>query len=402
MFIVFNKTESVCRQDYMYDHETEFMGGGEKCKKVQIIGVQIYEDGNYPRGISVTYLLDGYKSVVKTYLEKLYEDEDLNIHTLNLKHNESIKCLEYRRTKIIQYIKITTTDNYFIEVGSQNQGDYSKFLVPQGCEAHSLIGCMTTGFPFPAMICMAMKIQNQLTGQIEICQNQIDQKTYKNLDLHQHFDVVREIGENFVRIKCLQFFVQNEKISYARIIENNLELPSNIEKQKFKDKQYLHKYFNENFIDIKVIKGFSISYVKNVSEGKRLCPFEARLNPEWRCNEWYEDAIEENYFFGADKLDKNKLETVSIDLQDQEFITKVTGVMNSYISRLDFVTNYGKKYSVGNDYPDFLKDVKVKNIPKSQIPKARLFQMNIPKGSRVVCLAGAFNENFISLNAYYD
>jgi len=31
--------------------------------------------------------------------------------------------------------------------------------------------------------------------------------------------------------------------------------------------------------------------------------------------------------------------------------------MNTYISRLDLVTNFGRKYTVGNNYPDFLKDI---------------------------------------------
>jgi hypothetical protein len=52
-------------------------------------------------------------------------------------------------------------------------------------------------------------------------------------------------------------------------------------------------------------------------------------------------------------LNKGQLYTRHvIDLDEQgEFITKVSGLHTSFISKLEFSTNYGKTYTMGHDYP---------------------------------------------------
>ena len=44
-----------------------------------------------------------------------------------------------------------------------------------------------------------------------------------------------------------------------------------------------------------------MTYTVNVSEEKRLCPLDARLNPEWRCKEWDELKTECCTFYGYDE-----------------------------------------------------------------------------------------------------
>ena len=51
-------------------------------------------------------------------------------------------------------------------------------------------------------------------------------------------------------------------------------------------------------IEVDVMIQFSMTYVINVSEGRKLCPLEARLNPEWRCKEWDETKTDTYTFFG--------------------------------------------------------------------------------------------------------
>lgn len=147
----------------MYNHQEDL----KIYKTIQILSIDLYSDGNYPRGLSITYLLDGYKSEVKTYLNKLFPEEELTNVTLNLKSNERITAIEQFRTKIITKIKIIVSSEKYIEVGNSNGGDHTIVEIPEGYEAHSLAGCMTNGFPFPAIICMFIKIRDLATGVIK-------------------------------------------------------------------------------------------------------------------------------------------------------------------------------------------------------------------------------------------
>jgi hypothetical protein len=41
-------------------------------------------------------------------------------------------------------------------------------------------------------------------------------------------------------------------------------------------------------LDLEFIVSFKLHFTVNVSEGTRVCPMVARLNPEWQCKEWDE------------------------------------------------------------------------------------------------------------------
>jgi hypothetical protein len=51
-------------------------------------------------------------------------------------------------------------------------------------------------------------------------------------------------------------------------------------------------------LEIECLVQFKMTYKINVAEEKRLCPLEARLNPEWRCKEWDEVRSECYTFYG--------------------------------------------------------------------------------------------------------
>jgi hypothetical protein len=58
MFVLYLRSAAASRHDYSFDdHETLKL-----YKNILIDRVDLYCDGNYPRGISITYLLDGWKS----------------------------------------------------------------------------------------------------------------------------------------------------------------------------------------------------------------------------------------------------------------------------------------------------------------------------------------------------
>ncbi len=63
-------------------------------------------------------------------------------------------------------------------------------------------------------------------------------------------------------------------------------------------------YSVTNFIskveDLEFIVSMKFFININVSEGKRVCPLVARLNPEWKCKEWEEERIQTIDFFGFD------------------------------------------------------------------------------------------------------
>ncbi|CDW84468.1 UNKNOWN [Stylonychia lemnae] len=396
LFVLYLKSDVVCRGDLMFDHQKDL----SIYKSVKVIKIDIFSDGNYPRGISITYLLDGYKSEVKTYLTKISPDEEIIKTTLNIKASDTIKSVQITRTKIITFIKITDSAGNYIEVGDNSHGDQFIGEIPDGFQAHSFVGCITNGYPFPAIVGINLNMKHQETGAVKFVQPKQLSITVKNMDLHDHFDLVSKHAQNFVRIKSMIFYTQSEKISLAQLSKNNLDYPPEYQTINPRDLMNLKNKLNETFIDIEVIKGFKFTFVKNVKEDKKLCPFEARENPNWRCKEWYEDDEDEQIFYGV--KNKSKLAQFKIDLGENEYITKVTGIMNTYISRLDLTTNFGKKYSVGHNYPDFLKDIGQKELPRNMIPKPRQFQMNVPKGSRVVGLSGAFNENLITLDAHYE
>jgi hypothetical protein len=52
--------------------------------------------------------------------------------------------------------------------------------------------------------------------------------------------------------------------------------------------------------DLEYIVALKMHFLVNVSDGARVCPMVARLNPEWQCKEWDEERTESYDFFGFD------------------------------------------------------------------------------------------------------
>ena len=122
-FVLYFNTEAVCRDDILFDHASEF----RLYKTIDLIILDIFSDNKYPRGFSVTYLLDGNKSEVRTYLDKSLKvscsseeskEGALQTHTLYFKHNEQIKTVQFKRGRIVHGIKVSTTHGQTIEAGS--------------------------------------------------------------------------------------------------------------------------------------------------------------------------------------------------------------------------------------------------------------------------------------------
>jgi hypothetical protein len=91
--------------------------------------------------------------------------------------------------------------------------------------------------------------------------------SFKGLDLHQHFNPVSTYQNNFRKLTTIEFTTAIKKV---QIIENTIK--------KIEEREHI--------VCIK------LSFLINVSEGVRVCPLVARLNPEWRCKEWDEERTE--------------------------------------------------------------------------------------------------------------
>ena len=72
-----------------------------------------------------------------------------------------------------------------------------------------------------------------------------------------------------------------------------------------------------------------------------------------------EDGKQWHYMHIFDDVDciYDKYEFVTIDLSDpDEYITKISGIIGSYITKLVFKTNLGKKYKIGDNL-EVLEDI---------------------------------------------
>jgi hypothetical protein len=138
-----------------------------------------------------------------------------------------------------------------------------------------------------------------------------------------------------------------------------------------------------------------------MTDGKKISPYEAQKNPTWSRKEWVEDITETHKFLEPPV--EFELESHVLDLSNpDEFITRIQGVHCTYISKLEFTTNFGRKIAIGHSLPDFYKDNNVVGLPQNMVPKHKSFELNMPKGSKVVCFSGAYNSNLISLLAHYE
>jgi len=204
----------------------------------------------------------------------------------------------------------------------------------------------------------------------------------KMLDWHDHFDPINQYGKNFRRMKGVEFVTE----------ERTFTLPSGVT------------------VSLECMVQFKMTYVVLVSEDKKLCPMDARLNPDWRCKEWEETKTECFTFYGQNKetIEKNAsgLYNTHALLLDEagECVTRVRGRHASFISKLEISTNFGRTLVVGHDYPLAVDPVYlaggyglgVKDVEE------RRFELDIPPCSKVVCFIGSYNADLFSIAAFYN
>lgn len=112
---------------------------------------------------------------------------------------------------------------------------------------------------------------------------------------------------------------------------------------------------------IKIIK---FIYDLKITEGKKISPYESRLNPGVKSVTKIETREEEHNFLGTSE--NNEYDLHQIDLSNDEFITRVQVVQCAYISRLDITTNFGRKFTIGHDYPEYTIDPEI-TVPQNMI-----------------------------------
>lgn len=124
-----------------------------------------------------------------------------------------------------------------------------------------------------------------------------------------------------------------------------------------------------------------------------------------RFKEW-DDTVTETYPFFEFKEDDPAIQkvmqrhTISLD-KGGECITRVRGVHGAFISKLEFITNFGRKYSVGHDYPR-METPPIEIYLEQANTDPINFELEIPSGSKVVSLNGSYNTNLLSIAAHYD
>ena len=77
----------------------------------------------------------------------------------------------------------------------------------------------------------------------------------------------------------------------------------------------------------------------------------------------------------------------------------------TFISRLEFTTNFGHTYSVGHDLPVAELDPTAMaelDIRQEAHVETLNFEVDMPYGSKVVSLSGTYNTNLLSIAAFYD
>lgn len=146
--------------------------------------------------------------------------------------------------------------------------------------------------------------------------------------------------------------------------------------------------FKSTVQELEFIAQIKLTFFVNVSEGTRVCPLVARLNPGWRCKEWTEERTEQYDFYGLEEMEKNcdnvwNHYKIVLDCTG-EYLTRIRGQHNDdYITKIELCTNFGKEYSIGHE-------------------SSNNFDLDVPYGARVIGLFGSYNANLLSLSAYYD
>lgn len=70
------------------------LGPSESMPNIMMVNIELYCDGNYPRGVSVLYQMDGQKSMQLNYIEKTHEAEIFRKDSITLNHNEMITRID--------------------------------------------------------------------------------------------------------------------------------------------------------------------------------------------------------------------------------------------------------------------------------------------------------------------
>ena len=133
---------------------------------------------------------------------------------------------------------------------------------------------------------------NALTGEIRKAAYQGLTECPKHLDSHSHFDPYRTYLKDFKRLSCLELITVKKELTLDEALIAKLRKHAEEKKVVRGVSLGLDKVQVDSIVQIK------ISFIINVSEEKRLCPLEARLNPEWRCKEWDEERSETFTFDG--------------------------------------------------------------------------------------------------------
>lgn len=69
-------------------------GGIANLPSIVMVNIELYCDGNYPRGISILYQVDGHKSIQLNYLGSMNDAEVFRKDSIALNHNEYVTQID--------------------------------------------------------------------------------------------------------------------------------------------------------------------------------------------------------------------------------------------------------------------------------------------------------------------
>jgi hypothetical protein len=124
--------------------------------------------------------------------------EKLNATPLAIRRNASIKSISgLRGPHILHQVTIELTDKRKISVGTARGGEKFEYEVPDGYVPYVMTGCYYHGAPFPTLIGLGLLIKpvNSPEAKAITCPEKLGY-----MDLHRHFDPIKNIQERFIRI----------------------------------------------------------------------------------------------------------------------------------------------------------------------------------------------------------
>lgn len=202
-FVMLNKTPFVCRNDTHHRHGDEL----SEYTDLEIISIETFEDRYYLKGLTFTYLCDGWRSEVKSYLMTKQDPRELKKRIITFKRGQYLKEIEFCRGRFLQKIRFQRSDGYQIEAGSVNKGDKFLTVIPKGWRARNFQLCTVTDYPFSAIVGFGLNVINPLTHEQQWTSSK--DITWPgpplNLDYHSHFDPMSSHGKNFKRMTEIEF-----------------------------------------------------------------------------------------------------------------------------------------------------------------------------------------------------